>query len=745
MVNRTDCYKMLFRTIIKKIVFIFLFISIFTLNAAPYKRNLPDWQKLLYKTYSFVFVDSHAAKLRLDSLYEDSKKLNKIDRIAHCEEILGLINLFQNDVAEAQKLFNTSEFYFKSKNDFISLGDYESRKAIIIMNKLKFKESEKLFMRSLWYFERSKVVEYQIGTYYKMGKMMLFDNRQGDAVTMYTKGLKLAESIGDKYLIMEGNLDLGSVMMNISLDAKTGNYLLKAREIAIETKDTGMLTTSAFYLSGYYQERNENDEALKYARQAISFFKNKKGNPFYGTLSGLMANFLSETPKLDSALYFVNIAIKKHSDDQNKTGILDGRSVRAKILYKMNNFAAAKKEFELCLPLIHELGFSAAASRVYKGYADLEYKQGNLNKAYEYLSKFVAINDAIFKQESQKEIAKVEASFQNEKKELQIESLNRDKALKDVQLSANSKEIELQNRQKIGMAFGLLIALVFSFFMWKSYKQKQKDNLVIKSQRDQMEQQKILVEEKNQEIMDSISYAKRLQDAILPPTDQIKSIFKEAFILYQPKEIVAGDFYWKDEHNGKIFFAVCDCTGHGVPGAMVSLVGHNALNRCVREFDLTEPGLILDKLSELVEETFSHSDNDVKDGMDISLCVYDKKKKTLKWSGANNPIWLIQNGEFKEIKGDKQPIGKYDHKKPFSTHEININADDRLYLFSDGYADQFGGERGKKFKTAQLKKLILSIQSQNMENQLSKLNTTFENWKGKLDQVDDVCVIGIRI
>ncbi|MGZ3931563.1 MAG: PP2C family protein-serine/threonine phosphatase, partial [Bacteroidia bacterium] len=299
--------------------------------------------------------------------------------------------------------------------------------------------------------------------------------------------------------------------------------------------------------------------------------------------------------------------------------------------------------------------------------------------------------------------------------------------------------------QNLAMAAGLGLTLVFSFFIWKSYRRKQKDNLLISNQRDQMEQQKKLVEDKNKEITDSITYARRLQDAILPPIDQIKSLFKEAFILYRPKEIVAGDFYWMEQRSGKIFFAVCDCTGHGVPGAMVSVVGHNGLNRCVMEFNLTDPGQILDRLSSLVEETFSHSDMGVKDGMDISLCVYDPKTQQLQWAGANNPIWLISDGQFREIKGDKQPIGKYELRRPFSTHTIQLKPADCLYLFSDGFADQFGGMKGKKFKYAQLRELMLSFKGGNMEDQLRGINDAFLSWKGRLDQVDDVCVIGIKI
>jgi len=192
-------------------------------------------------------------------------------------------------------------------------------------------------------------------------------------------------------------------------------------------------------------------------------------------------------------------------------------------------------------------------------------------------------------------------------------------------------------------------------------------------------------------------------------------------------------------------FAAADCTGHGVPGAMVSVVCNGGLNRSVREYGLTNPGEILDKTRDIVIEEFAKSEEEVKDGMDIALCSIKGKK--LKYAGANNPLWIIQKDgtEVIQIKADKQPIGKYAQEHPFKTHEIDVNEGDTIYLFSDGYQDQFGGEKGKKFKTANLKRLLLTIQNETIDKQKELLIKAFEDWKGELEQVDDVCVIGVRV
>ncbi len=253
------------------------------------------------------------------------------------------------------------------------------------------------------------------------------------------------------------------------------------------------------------------------------------------------------------------------------------------------------------------------------------------------------------------------------------------------------------------------------------------------------------IEQKNKDITDSINYAKKIQQAILPSDEQLHLLFPDSFILYKPKDIVAGDFYWMQEINDTVFIAAADCTGHGVPGAMVSVVCSNALNRAVKEFHLSDTGKILDKVTDLIIETFEKSTTDVKDGMDISLLAINTETKQIQWSGAYNVLWYFQNKKLHEITADKQPIGKSDHRKPFKTHKIKHQPGTIFYLFTDGYADQFGGPKGKKFKYKQLEEKLLANCSKELEEQKESLNTAFETWKGELEQVDDVTVVGIRI
>jgi serine phosphatase RsbU (regulator of sigma subunit) len=263
--------------------------------------------------------------------------------------------------------------------------------------------------------------------------------------------------------------------------------------------------------------------------------------------------------------------------------------------------------------------------------------------------------------------------------------------------------------------------------------------------------QKSVIEEKNAEVLASITYARRLQTAILPSVKNWQNILPRSFILYKPKDIVAGDFYWAEKLDGKILFAVADCTGHGVPGAMVSVVCSNALNRSVKEFGLTDPGKILDKVRELVIETFENSESEVKDGMDICLCVLDQAGLELKWAGANNPLWHLSSPGgaeqmvLNEIRADKQPVGKHALEHPFTTRTIHLKPGDQLYLFTDGYADQFGGPDGKKFKYKPLKELLVKIAPLKSEERKAILEKTLNGWMRQSEQVDDVCIVGVDI
>lgn len=320
-------------------------------------------------------------------------------------------------------------------------------------------------------------------------------------------------------------------------------------------------------------------------------------------------------------------------------------------------------------------------------------------------------------------------------------------------MSITKASLDIQKKFTIAAVFIALLITVLLYYAYQNYRKQKAQGIIINKQKEQAEVQRdaiqkqhIQLEEKTKEITDSITYAKRIQEAILPPLSFVRENLPNSFIFYQPKDIVAGDFYWMEAEEDYSVFAAADCTGHGVPGAMVSVICSNALNRSVREFKLTEPGQVLDKTLKIVLEKFEKSEEEVKDGMDIALCTFEPKTGRLQYAGANNPLWIVRKNSniIEEFKADKQPIGSYLKHVPFSTHETFLNEGDTAYIFSDGYSDQFGGENGKKFKSVNLKRLLISIHELPMQKQYELVKKNFYDWMRHYEQLDDVCLIGFR-
>ena len=327
--------------------------------------------------------------------------------------------------------------------------------------------------------------------------------------------------------------------------------------------------------------------------------------------------------------------------------------------------------------------------------------------------------------ESNKRLWEINEKIYRQKKEL-------DEQLKTIeiereQLKIDKEEIKTKNKK-----------------LWEQSK-------AIHNEKERINKLRLEIEAKHKEITDSIQYAKRLQTAILPQNKLINKFLSDWFVLFKPKDLVSGDFYWFEETKDRLIFAAADATGHGVPGAMVSVICNSGLSRSLKEFGLEDPGDILNKTREIIVESFEKSDDEVKDGMDIALVSMSKNchpdgSRDILYSGAYNPLWILrnENGVIEEIKADRQPVGKYQIEKDFTTHKIILEKQDKIYIFSDGYESQFGGEKGKKLKSTNMKKIILSIKEKSMLEQEKVLNKKFEEWRGELEQIDDVVIFGFQ-
>jgi serine phosphatase RsbU (regulator of sigma subunit)/Tfp pilus assembly protein PilF len=568
-----------------------------------------------------------------------------------------------------------------------------------------------------------------------------------EALTNFQISLEIAEYFEDSVRLGNATNNIGMIYMHMKMPEKAMEYY--NRSITFDEDDPYSLATYHNNMGLVYIEMGDTAKAvqsylvsLKYATESSDYYG--KGN----TLSNIGLIYTGRL-QLDTAIYYFTEAISFYEEIDYKSGIAVAYKSIGHchlIAGKIDvGLAYCEKAYKLAQESKSLNSIKESCNCLYHGYQ----KKGNDKLALHFLEEFLLYQDSLESSGKNQELLKLDFQYNLDKQRIQdsIHAANE----KRIQSIAFENKIHKEEKVQYILFAGIGICAIAGVFIFVGYIRKKRDHEIIAKQKLEVETQKHIVEEKNKEITDSINYAKRIQEAILPGDSEFKNNLPESFILYKPKDIVAGDFYWLEKVNDLIIFAVADCTGHGVPGAMVSVVCHNALNRSVNEFKLTDPGKILDKTRELVVETFENDPaknktaGTIRDGMDISLCVYNKSTQELLFSGANNSLFLIRENELIETLADKQPIGKYAEEKPFTSNKLNLHKGDILYLYTDGYADQFGGINGKKFKYKQLKELLIKNANLPLAQQASILNQTFESWKGNLEQVDDVCLMGVLI
>ena len=560
----------------------------------------------------------------------------------------------------------------------------------------------------------------------------------------YHQSLKLFESIQSKRGIAYCLSNLGDVYEHQGEREKALEFYERSLTLREELKDNPGIIHSLNNITGIYTVEGKDSLALTISFRALKLAQqigHKQGEA--NALNNIGMNHY-KSGEYKKSLDFLIRSAKIMEEIDNKDGVTNCLMNISRIYIAQGNLKQAERTAKKSLKMAKEMKFPGLIKVSAFLLSDIYYAKKDNKNALIMYKLYVVMKDSINNQETLKATAKHQAKYEYEKQKAL------DDAEHDKLLAIEHEEKEKQQILTGATATGLGLVVIFLFFVFNRLRITRKQKQVIEQQKIEVESQKSIVEqahfeleEKNQEIMDSITYAKRIQSAILPPNKVVKEYLQKSFILYKPKDIVAGDFYWLEQTKKKVLFAVADCTGHGVPGAMVSVVCNNALNRSVREHGLTDPGEILTKTREIVIQEFEKADEDVKDGMDIALCSLEGDK--LLYAGANNPLWIIRNSEIIETKANKQPIGKFDNPALYNTHSFNLQKGDSLYVFSDGYVDQFGGVKGKKFKPKRFRELLLSIESKNMEEQKTILNKAFESWKKGVNQVDDVCIIGVKI
>lgn len=705
---------------------------------------------LLFFLSSFRFsaqnerITIKALLAKVDS-QKDTARLNSLKKIS---ELLIPINI-DSALIYAELLHEEANQY----NDELYVSDGLHLLGYCKREQELFEESIDLFTKALKIRKRLKAYDKASNTLNLIGTVY---HKSGDwelSLEYYLKAIEEGEINNNPRYLSSPISNIGKLYSDMGENEKAKEYDVEALRLAIMEGDKREMATSYNNLGTIYQETGFLDTAKIFYKEALKLYTE------IGQLGGAahvynnmgIICFMEGDYKM--SLQYFKDALRMRLKDRDMVNYSQSL-MNLGIYYQMlGDYDSAIYYADTSGKVAVEYNALMEQKDAYIVMAESYDSLGRYEKALRYYQKFVLIKDSIMDEKSLMNMQELETKYQTDQQKKELE-------LKDLRIQQEEEEKAFAKSQKkfqftlIGI--GGVAMLLILLLMARGYLLKRKSNIRLAEFNAELETQKEIIEEKNKDITDSILYAQRIQEAMLHSGSQLGSVFPDSFIIYKPKDIVAGDFYWWIQQGNRCYLAAADCTGHGVPGAMVSVVCSSVLNKSVKELNLTQPAAILEKATELVIDSFSVNDNeeDIKDGMDIALCSMTPIDATsehpgayaLQFAGANNPLWIVRkNGDFEELSPNRQPIGYYQHSTAFVNSEVTLFKGDTIYLFSDGYVDQFGGAKNKKYKSSNFKQKLLEIKDKSMAEQQTILEEEFENWKGGFEQTDDVCLIGVRI
>ncbi len=598
----------------------------------------------------------------------------------------------------------------------------------------------------------------------QLGEIYFVKNRLAEAQENFHLSLKYAVEINDISLKADCLNNIGIIYNRNGNITKCISFIEECLKLRLKINDSMGLASTYNNLGFFYQQKGDYKNAPVLIIKAIKIqekINDKKGLGY--SLQNLSKVYYLKGD-LDSSYIFSERALKVREEVQDKRGITESLTEMAKIKLDKKELAEAEKFASKGLIIAkeskHILSIRNAADVLYKVYK----LKNDLPRSLQMHELFVLMKDSFSNERNRKSSLQKEFQLAYDKK-LATDSIRQQEAdkVKDAQIKAQESELKQEKTMKFVLYGGSILLLLFGGFMFNRFKITSKQKNIIEEQQKLTKVQNALLAEKQKEIIDSISYAENIQRTLIANHDFVNQTLPDSFVFYQPKAIVSGDFYWatsassdqtfevfgSDKKPEKIkerelfYLAVCDSTGHGVPGAFMSLLNISFLNEAIKEKQIRDPSKVFEHVRERLIESISKDGR--KDGMDGILICFDVKNKMIHYVASNNAPVVISNGELKHLPTDKMPVGSGETSEPFKLFNISYKKGDMLYLYTDGYADQFGGQQGKKFKYKQLGELLLDISSLPLDQQKIKIEQRFFGWKGDLEQVDDVCILGVRL
>ena len=585
-------------------------------------------------------------------------------------------------------------------------GDAWNVIGVVHYRRGEFVEAASAHLRALAIRERIGDEEGTALSYINLGNVYSDQKNPKLALDHYLRAAKILEKTGKSRRLAAVYLNIGTIHAEEGKWGQSLDFFREAKKLAVASGNRALEAQACNNIGVAYENTGRYDEARRAYTESYSIGEAEDDAPSMIDAGINIGNIYRLRKQYSEALNYYNRAEALSRKTEYAEGLLSVYEMMAKTYREM-------RQFELAL-----------------------YSQ----------ERFKAISDSLFSIENSTRMSELTTRWQTERREREL--LAREAEL------TKQREAERKATMRFWIiAAGGILVLIFAGWVFYAYTQKQRAGELLAAQKREIEFKNEELAIKNKDITDSIVYSRRIQQALLPSHDLVNSLLPDAFVLYRPKDIVSGDFYWVESWGKTTLVAAGDCTGHGVPGALLSVVGLNLLNQAVQVHGITNPAPILNAVNKNLAQTLGQrkhngafSVSDVKDGMDIALIAIDRSSMQLEFAGANNPLWIVRNGTLTEYRGDRQPVGQHSdgENRPFTSHTVQLEDGDMLYLLSDGYADQFGGQGGKKFKQVRLKQLLTKISAQTLSEQKQILETKFEEWKGQLEQVDDVLIMGIR-
>lgn len=570
---------------------------------------------------------------------------------------------------------------------------------------------------------------YLANVYTSRANSLFLLNRNEEALSYYVQSADLFKKLGRLKEHASGNMGIANVYSRMKFYDLSLKYYEQSLAYFEEIQDSVFMSYLLSNISEVYASQGKTEKELEYQRRSLRIKEQLQDD--YGLVYSYtnMAGLMIKKHLPDSAYYFAEQAIKYSKKVDNQEFLSASYMAMADVYAEQKRYENAVSYYMQSLELAQQLKNTITQHTLLKKLSDVQMEMGDYKAAANTLLKFISVNDSINSVEAQKSFNELQTRFETEKKEKEISLLN---------------ERDKKRQLIIYSAFVVLVLLiVLSIVLYNRFRMKRKTAAELEIRNAEIHKQKHLVDEKQKEILDSINYARRIQFALLAHRELLNTHLPDHFILFQPKDIVSGDFYWATRKDNRFYFAVCDSTGHGVPGAFMSLLNISFLNEAINEKEISQP----DEVFNFVRERLLNNSDFGQDGMDaILLCIEKNSSQNSKitYAAANNAPVLVSQGKLTELPKDKMPVGKSERKDPFTLFTINAEKGDVLYLYTDGYADQFGGPDGKKFKYKRLHELLISLSLSDCAGQQTALEKEINEWKGSFEQVDDICITGIK-